>query len=46
MGTDGNTLATADTKITVVIYDLSGAVIAHFCRAHHDAAVAIDALVL
>jgi hypothetical protein len=44
MGTGDNTLAAANTKIAVVIHDLSGTVIAHFCGAYGNATVAINTI--
>jgi hypothetical protein len=44
-GTGADTFAAADTKIAVVIYNISGPVVAHFDRTDHDAAMTIDAFV-
>jgi hypothetical protein len=46
VGTGTDTFAAAYTKIAVVVYDIPGPVVTHFGGTDHNAAMAINALVL
>jgi hypothetical protein len=45
MGTGADTFPASDTKLAVVVNNITGSVVTHFDGTNHDAAMAIDTLI-